>query len=244
MADRWMHDRDRPRNLSDWWEPTEYRRARHDLRQREARSWDDDRLGEDFDHPHRPDYRNSGASGRFYGDDTAPRGMASGGAGGYDYERGYGEGPPRARVREDADRDSFMYRAGEKVASWLDGSNSHRGRGPQGYKRSDERIADDVHDRLTEDHYLDASDISVSVNDGEVTLSGGVDSRDAKHRAEHLVEHVSGVRHVQNNLRVDWSGPRSAVSGGDSVLDAQARGENPGAGPSPRDDDKRDRRPS
>ena len=36
----------------------------------------------------------------------------------------------------------------------------------------------------------------------EVTLSGTVDSREAKRRAEDCAETISGVKHVQNNLRV------------------------------------------
>jgi hypothetical protein len=35
-----------------------------------------------------------------------------------------------------------------------------------------------------------------------VTLSGTVSSRDAKRRAEDCVEDVSGVKNVQNNLRM------------------------------------------
>jgi BON domain len=81
-------------------------------------------------------------------------------------------------------------------------SGRHRGRGPRGYTRSDERIREDVSDRLTDDPALDASDIEVSVAACEVTLGGHVESRWAKRRAEDLAETVSGVRHVQNNLRV------------------------------------------
>jgi osmotically-inducible protein OsmY len=78
----------------------------------------------------------------------------------------------------------------------------HRGRGPKNYKRSDERIREDVSDRLSDDSWLDASEIDVKVSDCEVTLTGTVDSREDKRRAEDLAEAVSGVRHVQNNLRV------------------------------------------
>ena len=77
-----------------------------------------------------------------------------------------------------------------------------RGLGPKGYKRSDERISDDVHQRLADDPWLDATHINVAVSNGEVTLSGTVVSREAKHRAERIVEDLSGVDHVQNNLRV------------------------------------------
>jgi osmotically-inducible protein OsmY len=78
----------------------------------------------------------------------------------------------------------------------------HYGRGPRGYVRSDERIREDINDRLTDDWHVDASDIEVTVSKCEVTLTGTVDSRAARRRAEELAENVSGVRHVQNNLRV------------------------------------------
>jgi len=78
----------------------------------------------------------------------------------------------------------------------------HRGRGPKNYVRSDERIREDVSDRLSDDSWLDASDIEVTVASCEVTLSGQVHTRDDKRRAEDIAEQVSGVRHVQNNLRV------------------------------------------
>ena len=58
-----------------------------------------------------------------------------------------------------------------------------------------------------------------------VTLSGTVDSREAKHRAERLVEDISGVNHVQNNLRIAkgnyFTTPSSGY--GDSVLGQQIR---------------------
>jgi hypothetical protein len=78
----------------------------------------------------------------------------------------------------------------------------HRGRGPRGYQRSDGRIQEDVCDRLTDDPFIDASDVLVSVTDGELTLAGHVFRREDKRRAEYLAETVAGVRHVQNNLRV------------------------------------------
>lgn len=76
------------------------------------------------------------------------------------------------------------------------------GRGPKGYQRSDGRIREDVCDRLTDAPFLDASDIEVSVNNGEVTLSGTVPNREQKRRSEDLIERVRGVREVYNHLRV------------------------------------------
>jgi osmotically-inducible protein OsmY len=79
---------------------------------------------------------------------------------------------------------------------------AHRGRGPKGYRRSDDRIHEDVCERLTEDPFIDASNIEVAVTEGEVTLNGTVSSRGLKRRAEDLAEMAAGVAHVQNNLRV------------------------------------------
>jgi osmotically-inducible protein OsmY len=66
-----------------------------------------------------------------------------------------------------------------------------------------------VNDRLTDDPFLDATHIEVLVEGGEVTLSGTVSSRSDKRRSEDLADNVSGVKHVQNNLRVE-----SAASSG------------------------------
>lgn len=76
------------------------------------------------------------------------------------------------------------------------------GRGPKGYQRSDARINDDVCDRLVDAPDVDASDIEVRTNNGEVTLSGNVTDREQKRRAEELIENVSGVREIHNSLRV------------------------------------------
>src|SRR4029453_13981226 len=76
------------------------------------------------------------------------------------------------------------------------------GRGPRGYQRSDERIREDVCDRLTDDPRIDAEDIDVRVERSEVTLSGSVRSRDEKRFAEDLIERITGVREVNNNLKV------------------------------------------
>jgi hypothetical protein len=78
----------------------------------------------------------------------------------------------------------------------------HMGRGPKGYTRSDQRILEDVSDRLTDDWSVDASEIEVAVVGCEVTLSGMVDSRETKRRAENIAAEVTGVKDVQNNLRV------------------------------------------
>jgi len=90
------------------------------------------------------------------------------------------------------------------------------GRGPKGWKRSDDRIREDVCERLTADWHIDASEIEVTVNNGEVTLAGTVHTRDDKRHAEDLSERVNGVRDVRNNLRVshwDDTGRIPSVTG-------------------------------
>lgn len=76
------------------------------------------------------------------------------------------------------------------------------GRGPKGYTRTDDRIREDVCERLSMDDDVDATDIEVRVENGEVTLVGTVQTRSMKHHAEDLAEDVSGVKDVHNQLRV------------------------------------------
>jgi len=80
---------------------------------------------------------------------------------------------------------------------------NYRGKGPKGYSRSDERIKEDVNDRLSDDAQVDASDIEIAVNNCEVTLTGTVNSRWEKRHAEDIVETVSGVKNVENRLKVN-----------------------------------------
>jgi hypothetical protein len=70
------------------------------------------------------------------------------------------------------------------------------------YSRSDDRIKEDVNDRLSDDPYIDATEIDVTVSNAEVTLTGTVDHRSTKRRAEDIAEAVSGVRNVENRIRV------------------------------------------
>ena len=91
-----------------------------------------------------------------------------------------------------------------RFTHWQEQPN-YAGRGPKGYRRSDDRIREDVCDRLTDDWHIDASEMEVAVQNGEVMLSGTVQSRDEKRRAEDLAERIAGVRDVHNNLRVTGS---------------------------------------
>ncbi len=79
----------------------------------------------------------------------------------------------------------------------------NRGKGPRGYSRSDERIRELICERMLDDDLLDASDIDVRVENGEVILTGTVPDRRAKRYAEELAEQCGGVVDVMNSLRVE-----------------------------------------
>ncbi len=97
------------------------------------------------------------------------------------------------------------------------GRQSYGGKGPRNYTRSDERITEDLCERLTEDHDIDASDIEVKVSQGTATLEGTVSQRWMKHRAEDVADSCSGVRNVENRIKVQSSGPVYGTSGSADV---------------------------
>lgn len=86
------------------------------------------------------------------------------------------------------------------------GGGGFRGRGPKNYTRADQRITEDLCERLTDDDDIDASGIEVTVQEGVATLTGTVAKRWMKHRAEDLAEVCGGVRDVDNRIRVDAGG--------------------------------------
>ncbi|MFC5067539.1 BON domain-containing protein [Flaviflagellibacter deserti] len=130
----------------------------------------------------------------------------------------------RDRFSRDEDR-GLWDRASDEVASWFGSEEAerrrredarqdmrHQGRGPKSYRRSDDRIREDINDRLTDDPFIDASEIDVKVSSAEVTLSGTVENRLQRRRAEDIAERISGVNHVQNNLRVSQTEERLSGS--------------------------------
>lgn len=156
----------------------------------------EDQGGSDFVAGGRRPY---GGYGRGLGSYSA--GYASGG--------GYGPEPRRGYTDRYEDR-GFVDRAEDEVSSWFGDDDAerrrrmdHTGRGPANYTRSDDRITEDASDHLTNDWRVDARNVDVKVDNGEITLDGTVNSREQKHRAEMCVENIGGVRHVQNNLRVN-----------------------------------------
>ena len=121
------------------------------------------------------------------------------------------------------DRD-WWEKTKDRVASWFGDddaerrvrqdrqySGGHRGKGPRDYQRSAERIREDICDRLYEDDYVDASNIDIKIEGNEVILSGTVRSKEEKRRAEDLVESISGVRNVENRIRVNREGSDASM---------------------------------
>ena len=74
--------------------------------------------------------------------------------------------------------------------------------GPKGYQRSDERLKEDISERLMESHYIDSSDVSIDVRGAKVVLDGTVPSRHMKHAIEDLVDACPGVQDIDNRVRV------------------------------------------
>lgn len=96
-------------------------------------------------------------------------------------------------------------------------SQGFRGKGPKGYKRSDERIREEVCEALSADPRIDATEIEVEVSEGIVTLSGTVEERRAKRFAEDVVEACSGVKDVKNDIRISASTNATGWGGGSTT---------------------------
>jgi hypothetical protein len=214
MADRYDWDRDRNRIRGDWDRNRES--AERDL-DRERRGWrgNEDRwygTGERDDFSSRGDWGGQGHWGSYanradFTRDNEWRFRA--GDRGIDPGWGRNQDWGRNERNERYSGGTQTYAGGMGSFSGGLGSYSDRGRfagrGPKGWQRPDERIREDINERLTEHPEIDASEIEVQVRAGEVTLTGTVDDRHAKRMAEDLAERVSGVKDVHNNIRVQTS---------------------------------------
>lgn len=215
-----------------------WRRGNEDWR----RGGDDWRRGESGQH----------GSGNYAGD-WMSEGSGRGGREQPDYSRGGGFGGPQdAYSRGLPDRDGPggwrgglgampgalpSGRGGEQYGRGYDWSRgegedresgrgmgqSFRGKGPKGYQRSDERLKEVVCERLSDDHRVDASEISVEVKNGEVTIEGQVSDRSTKYRVEDLIEQC-GVKEIHNRLRVQGGGAGHQQASGYTDKAAEGRG--------------------
>lgn len=113
--------------------------------------------------------------------------------GSHDYGFGYGD-------RDRHSDPTFM-----QEMSRQDMSTSHVGKGPKGWKRSDDRIKEDVCEALERNSHVDASEIEVDVEGGLVILRGSVQDRRQKRMAEGAVEFLPGVHDVRNEISINQS---------------------------------------
>jgi hypothetical protein len=155
-----------------------------------------------------------GGEPRYFGTGVAGYTSGPGFTGGY---YGYGDEPaelPTELEREYAQEvygpgwESPGYGPGEYVAGEAGGALRPRHiyrypPGPKGYQRSDERIREDICDRLMRAaNHIDASEVTVEVTGGKVVLEGTVPARRMKHVIEDLADSCLGVKDIENRIRV------------------------------------------
>jgi osmotically-inducible protein OsmY len=98
-------------------------------------------------------------------------------------------------------------------------------RAPKGYTRSDERIREDLCERLMHSD-MDVSEVIVEVRGATVILEGSVPERRMKHRIEDMADQTAGVNDVENNLRVvrqEWDADRSGRADVESQINGLNR---------------------
>jgi hypothetical protein len=122
--------------------------------------------------------------------------------------------------------------AGGESWTW-DIQGPYRGSGPEGYRRSDERVHEEVCERLSANGRLDAGRMRVRVDDGEVTLEGQVRDRRSKRLAEAIADTVRGVVDVHNRLTIGGGreGGGERRGGGERAEELRGGDERPAGGP-------------
>jgi hypothetical protein len=91
-------------------------------------------------------------------------------------------------------------------------------RGPKGWQRTDDRLKDDICERLYHTLHIDSSEVTVEVKDGKVMLDGTVPQRGMKHALEDLIDSLPGVHDIDNRVRV------SRHEGGSQSQSGQSQG--------------------
>jgi osmotically-inducible protein OsmY len=74
--------------------------------------------------------------------------------------------------------------------------------GPKNYQRSDDRISEEIVQRLVRAIRIDSSGITLEVRNGRVRLEGSVPERWMKCAIENVTATVWGVEDVENQIRV------------------------------------------
>ena len=96
-------------------------------------------------------------------------------------------------------------------------------------QRTDQEIKNDAVDKLKRDVYLTQAPITVTVKDGEITLTGSVGTAYQKDRAHDDLSWLANVKDVRNELKVEWwerNGVREKVpQPSDTALEDAVRNE-------------------
>ncbi|MBP0628764.1 BON domain-containing protein [Cupriavidus sp. AcVe19-1a] len=123
-------------------------------------------------------------------------------------QRGW-ETDDREDYRDDDREDrGVLYNLGRRIGEAVgdlfgtDQREHERKAGPRGYQRSDDRIRDQICERLSYARGVDVSDVSVDVKEGVVSLTGSVRERGQKYYIEDLADGTYGVKEVNNDIRV------------------------------------------
>jgi hypothetical protein len=143
-------------------------------------------------------------AGRPFSGGPPPRYLGTGfpGRGGPGFTGGYyGFGTGSLEPDWRAGRRQQLGEEGGREPDWRH-SEHHYPPGPKGYQRSDERLREDISERLMEARYIDSSDVTVEVSGAKVVLEGTVPERRMKHAIEDLVDACPGVQDIENRIRV------------------------------------------
>ena len=140
------------------------------------------------------DYRSSGDYGSSGGHSYGTQGQSStwGSSNNQGLDRSYG-------------RQDNMYGQGGDLSNSQRSYGQHSGKGPKNYRRSDDRIKEEISEALERDPHIDASELEIDVKEGVVSLRGHVEDRKTKRHAEDIIEGMYGVKDVRNELTVDQS---------------------------------------
>lgn len=170
----------------------------------DAQSWSDEGGGSGNAGRRQASARWMDEGGRFPESERPGRGGRPSGWPGDDWSAG---GQRQSHGRDEAYE---RFSGAPQRVNWGQGSGSGSGPGrrvpPKGYQRSDERIREDLCERLAHDDRLEVQDVEVQVSAGVVTLTGAVRDRRQKYCVEDIADDIFGVREVNNRIRVQREG--------------------------------------
>ena len=209
-------------NQSDQWYPTGqygdyaggYESGRGDLRQ--------------FD-----ESGQTSRGGPFYPGAGGPAGGGPMGGRGYQGGQWYQGGQPHGGYPENTE--ALGERAGwygrTPARNSAPGGQRPKRTGPKNYQRSDERLKEQIIEKLMDNSSVDIGNLECDVKDGTVTLSGTVDTRSDRYEIENVVDDVWGVKDITNNIRVKSAqGADYGAPGASSYGSSAAQGRESAAG--------------